>query len=103
MAGVRTTIRGVLDEGLPEDPYPPELFDRKVDVVFNHIVASYGDDGTSIYGTDEPPSRRAQAQVAVPATVDVDAVTEVVVQRIKTDPEAAVAIAQQLGRLGLER
>jgi len=49
MAGVRTTIRGVLDQGLPEDPYPPELFDRKVDAVFNHVVASYGDDGSSVY------------------------------------------------------
>ena len=46
---VRTTIRDVLDADLPADPYPPELFDAKVQAVFDHIVSAYGDDGSSVY------------------------------------------------------
>ena len=39
----------VLDADLPPDPYPPEVFDAKVDAVFNHIVSALGDDGPSVY------------------------------------------------------
>src|SRR6185437_2559532 len=49
-ADVRVTILDVLDEGLPEDPYPPEVFDAKVQAVFDHVLTAYGDDGTSVYG-----------------------------------------------------
>jgi type I restriction enzyme R subunit len=49
VADVRATIRGLLDDELPNDPYPPELFDDKVDAIFNHLVAAYGDDGESVY------------------------------------------------------
>ncbi len=37
-AGVRTTIKDVLDADLPADPYPPELFDAKVAAVFDHVL-----------------------------------------------------------------
>ncbi len=37
-AGVRTTIRDVLDADLPADPYPPELFDAKVAAIFDHVL-----------------------------------------------------------------
>ncbi len=50
MAGVRMTIKGVLDDSLPLDAYSVELFNEKVDAIFNHIVSSYGDEGTSVYG-----------------------------------------------------
>ena len=53
MAGVRTTIVEVLDQELPEDPYPPEVFDTKVQAVFDHVVTAYGDDGSSVYQGDE--------------------------------------------------
>jgi len=33
---VRTTIVEVLDQDLPSDPYPPEVFDTKVRAVFDH-------------------------------------------------------------------
>jgi hypothetical protein len=43
-ADVRVTILDVLDERLPEDPYPPEVFDAKVQAVFDHVLTAYGDD-----------------------------------------------------------
>ena len=46
----RVLVKDVLDE-LP-DAYDPETWERKTDVVFNHIFASYYDDGRSVY--DEP-------------------------------------------------
>lgn len=64
MAGVRTTIKSVLDDGLPDDPYPSELFDTKVDAVFNHIVSSYAGDGASVYsdGAAAPSGSTATLQ-----------------------------------------
>lgn len=37
-AGVRTTIKDVLDADLPADPYPPEMFDAKVAAIFDHVL-----------------------------------------------------------------
>jgi type I restriction enzyme R subunit len=37
-AGVRLTIKEVLDADLPVDPYPPELFDAKVAAIFDHVL-----------------------------------------------------------------
>lgn len=37
-AGVRTEIKKVLDEDLPEQPYPPAMFDAKVAAIFDHIL-----------------------------------------------------------------
>lgn len=37
-AGVRTTIKDVLDADLPADPYPPEMFDAKVAATFDHVL-----------------------------------------------------------------
>lgn len=31
------TIKDVLDPSLPDEPYPPELFDQKVNEIFDHI------------------------------------------------------------------
>ena len=49
MADVRVVIRDILDE-LPDDPYPRPLYDTKVQAVFEHVFAAYGDDGSSVYG-----------------------------------------------------
>ena len=51
-ADVRTTIRDVLDADLPADPYPPDVFDTKVQAVFDHVITAYGDDGSSVYQGD---------------------------------------------------
>jgi type I restriction enzyme R subunit len=51
IADVRQTIKELLDADLPADPYPPELFDTKVSAIFNHLIAAYGDDGSSVYAS----------------------------------------------------
>jgi type I restriction enzyme R subunit len=48
-ADVVITIQRVLDADLPADPYPPLLFDSKVQAIFDHVATVYGDDGRSIY------------------------------------------------------
>ena len=66
-AAVRTTIVEVLDQDLPADPYPPEVFDTKVQAVFDHVVTAYGDDGSSVYQGDEVEALAGVANVAVSA------------------------------------
>src|SRR3546814_7033837 len=44
MASVRTEIRDVLDADLPADPYPSDVFNAKVQAVFDHVATVYGDD-----------------------------------------------------------
>lgn len=48
-ADVRLSIKQVLDADLPADPYPPALFDAKVQAVFDHVATAYGDDARSVY------------------------------------------------------
>ncbi len=99
VAGVRTSIRDVLDNDLPADPYPPELFDTKVQMVFDHIVSTYGDDGTSVYDGAEgaAPSAGGMAVLAAP---DIDTLTADVVERLRVDDEFASMVAEQLGIKG---
>jgi len=47
-SAVKVTVKDVLDAELPE-VYGPELFDRKVDAIFDHIHTSYYNDGGSVY------------------------------------------------------
>ena len=48
---VKVAIGTVLDGELPVDAYGPELFDRKVNAIYEHIYTTYQNDGTSIYDT----------------------------------------------------
>ena len=41
-------IRGVLDDELPE-AYGREIFDEKRQAIYEHIYASFGNDGESVY------------------------------------------------------
>ena len=52
-SAVRVAVLDVLNDELP-DVYGPELFNRKVDTVYEHIYASYHNDGTNIYDTPSP-------------------------------------------------
>ena len=100
-ADVRVTILDVLDEDLPEDPYPPEVFDAKVQAVFDHILTAYGDDGTSVYETDHVAvEAKPAAEVAVLQDQDLASITDAVVERIRTDAEFASLVADQLGLPG---
>ena len=47
-SAVKVAVRKTLDYELP-DIYGPELFDRKVDAIFDHIYTSYHNNGESVY------------------------------------------------------
>lgn len=98
MAGVRVTIKGVLADNLPLDAYSVELFNEKVDAIFNHIVSSYGDEGTSVYtGEAVEPVAPVGGGVATLEKADLDTITDAVVEQLKNDAELASAVAAKLG------
>ncbi len=99
-ADVRVTIRDVLDADLPEDPYPPELFDIKVQAVFDHVITAYGDDGSSVYAGDRVDAATTGAGVATLTAPDIASIADSVVERIRTDAEFAGRVADQLGLPG---
>ncbi len=90
MADVRVAIRDVLDK-LPADPYPRDVFDTKVQIVFDHVFTVYVDDGVSVYAV-EP----AASVAGVGPVTSIDEVTEAVIERIRTDAEFAELVARQL-------
>ena len=57
-AETREAARGLVKEILDELPevYDPEIWERKTEIVFNHIFASYYDDGGSVYVEPTPPT-----------------------------------------------
>ncbi len=97
VADVRVTIKEVLDNELPADPYPPEVFDAKVQAVFDHVISAYGDDGSSVYSTDPSPVGAVGVGAGTATVPDLESITDGVVARIKTDAEFASLVAEQLG------
>ncbi|MGI8632299.1 MAG: type I restriction enzyme endonuclease domain-containing protein, partial [Solirubrobacterales bacterium] len=95
----RVLVKDVLDE-LP-DAYEPEVWERKTEVVFNHIFASYYDDGTSVY--DETEAAEGSV-VTVDPQLPTDAETAIDVERVSaselaekmSNPEFAALVAEQL-------
>jgi type I restriction enzyme R subunit len=63
-ADVRLSIKEILDADLPADPYPPKLFDAKVQAVFDHVATAYGE--TAAVCTTVMRSRRPRKAVAWP-------------------------------------
>ncbi len=53
LSSVKLAISKTLDNELP-DIYESELFNRKVNAVFEHVYTSYHNNGTSIYDTPSP-------------------------------------------------
>lgn len=92
LAGVRVAIRDILDR-LPDEPYPRPVYDAKVQAVFDHIRTAYGDDVSSAY---EEADNSPVAVASPGATVSIDAITESVVERIRTDAAFAELVATQL-------
>ncbi len=99
----RVVVKDILDE-LP-DAYDPATWERKADIVFNHIFASYYDDGHSVYDDvaaaretreleDETPSSTATTELS--PGIDICTITTTVVEQIKHDPEFAEIVAEQL-------
>src|SRR5581483_7107123 len=91
LADVRVTIRDILDE-LPAAPYPRVVYDAKVQAVFDHVCTAYSDDGTSVYEQPAAPAESGTPTVAP----SIEAITESVVRRIRTDAEFAELVARQL-------
>ncbi len=101
-ADVRVEIRRVLDADLPADPYPPEVFDAKVQAVFDHIATAYGDDGHSVYdGTGVEPVTSAGGVTVLPSgNVTASSLTEEMVEQLRTDAEFVALVAERLGLVG---
>lgn len=97
MNDVNSTIRRVLDSGLPETPYTVDIFREKVQLVYDHVLSAYGDDGESVY------SRRVdfgfseqRPGVELSGPIDVNKVADDVVARIHADHTFAEHVARQL-------
>ena len=95
---VNSTIRRVLDEGLPEQPYTPDLFSAKVQLVFDHILTAYGDNGESAYKAQRDFKFRPGPAPGYVGSINANTMADDAVARIRTDPEFAAQVAQQLMR-----
>lgn len=96
MSDVDSTIRSVLDAGLP-GPYTVDIFQTKVRLIYDHVLSAYGDNGESVYTTkvDFPDPRDASGEYD--GVIDVHRIAEDVVRRILADSTFAATVAQQLG------
>lgn len=94
---VLVTIRRSLDDGLPDDPYPREVFDAKVQRIYDQVLAAYQDDGTSTYTTDVAPAGSLAPSIELSPSFNSDELSEAVIDRIRTDPGFAARIAAELG------
>ncbi|WP_110589441.1 type I restriction endonuclease subunit R [Microbacterium suaedae] len=96
MNDVDSTIRQVLDQGLPEKPYTLDIFTSKMRLVFDHVLTAYGDDGESAYAPRIDFHWPAPS-VEYVGPLDVDKIADDVVARIHDDPAFAAHVAVQLG------
>lgn len=95
MSDVNSTIRRVLDEGLP-DPYTVDIFQTKVQLVYDHVLSAYGDDGESAYTARAEPTHSRHLGAHRTGYIDVNRIADDVVRRILADPTFAAHVAQQL-------
>ena len=97
MNDVNSTIRRVLDAGLPETPYTVDVFREKVQLVYDHVLSAYGDDGENVYTKRVDIAFPQQTQGTVPpGPIDVGKIADDVVARIHADPTFAEHVARQL-------
>ncbi|WP_419914041.1 HsdR family type I site-specific deoxyribonuclease [Candidatus Poriferisodalis sp.] len=92
-AAVKVAISSVLDQELPE-AYGPELFDRKVGNIYDHIYASYFDDHGSVYDAPETAAGPTTAVAALPTAAD--EVSNELVELAGIDPEVRALLMEQL-------
>ena len=83
-SAVRVAVGTVLDDELP-DVYGPQLFDQKVDAIFDHIYASYFDNGQSVYDKPDTDTGTSTAVVTLPTTAE--EVNDDLLAQVRTDPE----------------
>lgn len=92
---VNSTIRGVLDRTLP-DPYTADVFQSKVQLVFDHVLTAYGDNGESAYAPRVDAAYPSPVRVEFDGSFDVNKIADDVVARIHADPEFAARVARDL-------
>ena len=97
-ADVRSTVRQVLDEDLPADPYPPEVFDAKVQAVFDHLLSAYDDNGSTVYRGEHVEPVPSGAPIATLELPDLADMTYEVIELIRTNEEVAARVADELHR-----
>ncbi|MDX2377771.1 type I restriction endonuclease subunit R [Microbacterium sp. LRZ72] len=95
MSDVDSTIRSVLDAGLP-DPYTVDIFQTKVQLVYDHVLSAYGDNGESAYTMKVDFTGPRDTAVEYNGAIDVNRVADDVVRRILADSTFAAKVAQQL-------
>ena len=88
-SAVRVEVGKVLDAELP-DVYGPELFDRKVDAIFDHIYTSYFDNGRSVYDAPEVITDTGPPVTTLPITVE--EVSDDLLVRARTNPELSTKL-----------
>ncbi|WP_338478793.1 type I restriction endonuclease subunit R [Rhodococcus sp. DN22] len=93
---VDSTIRRILDEGLPVEPYTPEVFSSKVQRVFEHVLTAYGDNGESAYSQRPDISFPQKVDVDLTGPLDLNKIADDVVVRLRADPAFAVEVAAQI-------
>jgi type I restriction enzyme R subunit len=94
---VNSTIRSVLDEGLPATPYTVDIFQAKVQLVFDHVLTAYGDNGESAYDVKADYQFPQDSKHEYDGPLDVNKIADDVVARIHADPAFAAQVAAHLG------
>ncbi|WP_420611151.1 HsdR family type I site-specific deoxyribonuclease [Candidatus Poriferisodalis sp.] len=92
-SAVKVAISSVLDQELPE-VYGPELFDRKVGNIYDHIYASYFDDRGSVYDAPETAAGPTTAVATLPTVAE--EVSSELVELAGADPEVRALLMEQL-------
>jgi len=110
-AETREAARGMVKDVLDELPavYDPGTWERKAEIVFNHIFACYYDDGRSVYDQSQATGEVAIAgsraiggtAVVEPRqlagqTVDIEMVTSQLLEQISTSRDFAELVAESL-------
>ncbi|MDQ3730058.1 MAG: DUF3387 domain-containing protein [Actinomycetota bacterium] len=91
-AAVQVAVGEILDADLPE-VYGPALFDDKVRRVYEHIYASYFDNGQSVYtgGVEAPPAVVPVATLPTPDDVD-----DRLLDQARNDPALFAQLMEEL-------
>ena len=90
---VNSTIRRVLDQSLPEVPYTVDIFHTKVQLVFDHVLTAYGDNGESAYSPRIDFSYLGEhVQIEYGGPIDVNKVADDAVARIHADQAFAAKV-----------
>ena len=94
-AAVKVEIGHVLDQHLP-GVYDGELLDRKANNVFDHIYASYFNEGGSVYEMPEAASGATSAVAVTTLPTVAEEVSNDLVELAGADPEIRALLMEQL-------